>query len=646
MFNSRNSIYRNPIGAVKNGTSVHFKITLSREYQCPAAHLLIEREGHESHVLDMFWCGMNGDDKEWWECDFTPEEPGLYFYYFEFKTSHGRKRLSRGSGGQAIPQGFDRWQLTVYSKEYTVPAWLKGGIIYQIFPDRYFNSPNYKPELPDKYSYRSFHETWNEQPEWRPNSQGKIDNSDFFGGNLKGIEEKLPYISSLGVTCIYLNPIFEAFSNHRYDTADYSKIDPLLGTPEDFTSLCSKAREYGIAVVIDGVFNHTGSDSIYFNKAGRYDETGAYNSKNSKYYSWYNFTNWPEDYESWWGFDTLPNLNESDPGLIEYICGKDGIVRRWLRAGASGWRLDVADELPDVFLDEINQAAKDEKPDSIIIGEVWEDASTKTAYGVRRRYLQGGQLDSVMNYPFRDAIFSYLLYGNHEFFFEQVESIMENYPPEVINSLMNHIGTHDTERAITILAGEPAGGNGRKWQSEHSLSESQRTSGLYKMRLASLLQYTLPGVPSIYYGDEIGMEGYKDPFNRGTFIWSETDNSLAKWYKRLGKFRQDHPILSDAGFRARMSSSGIIAYERYRLEENTEEVLLIIANRENSFEQVPGSLIPPEASCVLGTDVRSKQLKLEPFSFAIYSYKKIKPTPIEKGIEPVPENDDIKIAYI
>ena len=408
-------------------------------------------------MLDLFWCGMNGNSQEWWECHFTPEEPGLYFYHFEVRTHRGSQRLSRGFAGDGIFGGNNQWQLTVYDKAFQTPDWLEGGIMYQIFPDRFYKSGAAKGEIP---TGRTFHENWQDQPDWAPNAQGKITNTDFFGGDLQGIREKLPYLKELGVTCLYMNPIFESHSNHRYDTADYSKIDPLLGDEEDFRALCQAAKELGIRVVIDGVFSHTGSDSVYFNREGRYPTPGAVQLPAvpllplvllpavARFLRLLVELRHPAQRPG--DQPQLRRLHQSGNGRA--------IVRKWLAAGASGWRLDVADELPDQFLDNLAAAAKAESPDAVVLGEVWEDASNKTAYGVRRRYLLGGQLDTVMNYPFRDAIFAFLLGGDPRNFAESVESIVENYPPQCLRLLMNHIGTHDTERALTVLGGEPADG--------------------------------------------------------------------------------------------------------------------------------------------------------------------------------------------
>ncbi len=276
LFSSRDPQYRFPTGAVEAGRSIHFRVTLPRELSCSAARLIVEPENEPAVLCDMFWCGMNGEDEEWWECDFTPDHRGLYFYLFEASTCRGVQRLSRGDHGQAIFGGTYRWQLTVYQEGFRTPDWLEGGVMYQIFPDRFYKAGGDKGELP---AGRTYHGDWYEQPDWRPNHEGRITNTDFYGGDLKGIEEKLPYLKELGVTCIYLNPVFESHSNHRYDTADYLKIDPLLGDEQDFRDLCKSARELGIHVMIDGVFSHTGSDSVYFNREGRYEGPGAYNSR-------------------------------------------------------------------------------------------------------------------------------------------------------------------------------------------------------------------------------------------------------------------------------------------------------------------------------------------------------------------------------
>ena len=561
-FNSRDLQYRAPFGAVAEHTPVTLRVCMPRDWSCRAATLLVRADGGEDRALPMTWAGMRGDGHEWWSVEFTPSAAGLYWYAFRLEVGMGAGYLMRRSDGTAAyspEREGARWQLTCYEQDFTTPDWLAGGVLYQIFPDRFAASGEPKADVP---ADRVMHADWNELPEWRPDAQGRVWNNDFFGGDLKGVEQKLDYLQSLGVTCLYLNPIFESHSNHRYDTADYTRIDPLLGDEADLRSLTAAAAARGIRVLLDGVFSHTGSDSIYFNRERRYPVDGAYNSPNSPYADWYHFRHWPNDYGSWWGFQTLPEVEETSPAFMEYINGPDGIAARWLRAGAAGWRLDVADELPDAFLDALRQRVKATDPDAIVLGEVWEDASNKESYGHRRRYLLGEQLDSVMNYPFRDAILGYLLGGSAADFINKVWSVVENYPPQTLRLLMNHIGTHDTERALTLLGGEPSYGRGRSWQAQQRMSPDQRALALRRMRLAALLQFALPGVPCIYYGDEAGLEGYKDPFNRHTYPWGGEDADLLDWYRHLGAARREAAVLAEGGFAPVPAPDGVVCFAR------------------------------------------------------------------------------------
>lgn len=577
IFNSRDKAYKSKISALATDEQCKFRIIVPRDCRCSCATLAITKEGENecTAYYGMFWAGMCGDDYEYWELHFSATTSGLYFYHFELDTPWGKSFIMNvGNGRGDFSAVGNEFQQTVYDKDFKTPGFLKGGIIYQIFPDRFYNSGAKKENVPNTRVMRE----WGGEPYWREEDMNGIWNNDYFGGDLKGIEKKLSYIADLGVTCIYINPIFEAHSNHRYDTADYEKIDSLAGTEDDLKSLCKAAEKKGISIILDGVFSHTGCDSKYFNMYNHYNTLGAYNSRDSKYYSWYKFINWPEDYHAWWGIKLLPEVIEEDENYRSYICGKDGILRKWLRCGISGWRLDVADELPDIFLDDLRTAVKEENENAVIIGEVWEDATNKFAYGERRRYLLGSQLDSVMNYPFADAILNFVKYGHGEYFFDSVMSIVENYPPRVLNILMNHIGTHDTERAITRLAGPDNEGRGRHWQHEHNtLSAYDYLKGMSMLKMASLIQFTLPGVPSIYYGDEIGMQGMKDPFNRGCMQWDKINRNLLKWYKRLGQIRRGTKAFSDGELLPVFCENSAIAYERV---SGDSSILVAVNNNE------------------------------------------------------------------
>lgn len=572
-YNSRLEYHKSIFGAVKTGQTVTFRIILPRDFCCHAAKLVIKKaEDAQYSYINMQWDCMEGVGEEWWKIDFTAEDAALYKYHFEYDTSWGTSRIYHvGNGLAAIKGEGDDWQLTVYDKNFHTPEWLKGGIIYQIFPDRFAFSGTKKQNVPSDRVLRTDRDG---DPYWIPTAEGKVLNNDYFGGDLKGIEQKLGYLKLLGVTCIYLNPIFEAQSNHRYDTADYEKIDPMLGTERDFKSLCQSAEKLGIKIMLDGVFSHTGDDSKYFNRYSRYDSVGAYQSKNSPYYNWYKFNKWPDDYESWWGIKILPEVNEDNPDFIEYITGKNGIARKWLRLGASGWRLDVADELPDEFLDEFRKAVKEEKNDCLVLGEVWEDASNKSSYGKLRRYLLGEQLDSVMNYPFAGAVIDFIRDANAELFASRVMSIVENYPKEVLDVLMNHISTHDTMRAITALAGESCAYRDRRWQSTHSLDEKEYRYGMKLLMAASAMQFALPGVPTIYYGDEAGMQGYKDPFNRRCYPWGKENEELVEWYKKLGEIRSKNSVFKDGKFEILSAVAGCVAFSR----KNDDEAILVISS--------------------------------------------------------------------
>lgn len=613
IFNSRKKEYKSQISAIAVDERVKFRLIVPRCIKCSCAKLAVFKDGESTVYYNMFWAGMCGESHEFWEIHFSATTAGLYFYHFELETPWGNSLVKNvGNGEGELNAEGTEFQQTVYEKNFKTPDFLKGGLIYQIFPDRFYSSKTPKKNVPESRVMRK----WGEEPYWQESQMNGIWNNDYFGGDLNGVEEKLEYLSGLGVSCIYLNPIFEAHSNHRYDTADYEKIDSLLGDESDLESLCKKAHGLGISVILDGVFSHTGCDSKYFNMYNRYNTVGAYNSKSSPYFSWYKFTDYPNGYKSWWGIKLLPEVSEEDEGYREYICGKNGILRRWLRLGISGWRLDVADELPDVFLDDLRKAVKEENENAVIIGEVWEDATNKFAYGERRRYLLGEQLDSVMNYPFADAILNYVKFGNAQAFMSGIMSIVENYPPCVVNVLMNHIGTHDTERAITRLAGESAEGKDRAWQHSHNqLSDYDYLKGISMMKLASLIQYTLPGVPSLYYGDEAGMQGMKDPFNRACFPWDNINKELYKWYKRLGEIRRGCKAFKEGSFEPLYAADGAIAYVR-RSEENS---VLTAVNNSNSELQIPVGEEWDNSYSFFEFSSKNGILTLPPYQFALLS---------------------------
>lgn len=491
---------------------------------------------------------------------------GLYFYYFLVDGElFGRDEFLLASRYES-ENLLQKYQLTVYKRTFKTPNWLKGGVIYQIFPDR-FNRSN-KANVKLKENMR----VWGETPLWKPNEQGKILNNDFFGGNFKGIEEKLSYLKSLNVTAIYLNPVSLSYSNHRYDTSDYLKFDNLLGTDEDFSSLIKSAEKLGIKIIFDGVYNHTGDDSVYFNKYGNFNELGAYQSEKSKYHSWYTFQKFPNLYTSWWGINVLPTINKNATDFEDFITEK--VMPRYFDFGVSGVRLDVVDELPSNFVKKIRKSVKKSNKDAVIIGEVWEDASNKIAYSRRCEYFWGDELDSVMNYPLKTAIIDYLLTGKVNLLKQTVLEQIHNYPPCVLNSLMNILGTHDTPRILSVLSGAKIPDD-RDSLSAFKLTPFEREIGKSRLKQALAFIFTIYGVPSVYYGDEIGFEGGKDPFNRACMNFNDGDKDILKLVKKLSKIRRENDLFIDGKVEILRAENGVFAFKR--TNENSEIVVAINA---------------------------------------------------------------------
>ena len=526
-FDSRDTRYKQPYGAVPSGTVVQLTLRPPRSGGFSKGVLIayFEHRQEERHEQPMTWAGLDGDRDVFQTALDTGDYVGLVWYSFRLEGLDGRQ------------EELGPYQLTVYDGAEDVPEWFGEGVTYQIFPDRFRRTR--VPNPTGMVGGRSVHTGWDEEPEYRPDQNGEVRNRDFFGGSLAGVLEKLPYLRGLGVDTLYFCPVFEAPENHRYGTGDYEKIDPMLGTEGDFRALCDAAHALGMRVMLDGVFNHQAFVSRYFNGDGSYQSVGAAQSQDSPYYPWYHFSHWPDHYDSWWGIYSLPAVDESQPTYRDFIfAGENSIIRRWLNAGADGWRLDVADELPDDFVHGIHEAARQAKPDAVVIGEVWEDGSNKIAYGVRRRHILGGHCDGLMNYPFRNALLSFLL-GDDAFHFKQaMETIRENYPPFAWRSAMNFLGTHDTPRILTLLG---VGGDGKDhskdWRASFRMSDEQYQRGRARLRLGALVLFAFPGSPTIYYGDEAGLEGFEDPFNRRTFPWGREDEELLAWYRALGAAR-------------------------------------------------------------------------------------------------------------
>ena len=562
IFDPRDLKFKNPYGAVPSGTVVCFTLRPPRAGGFSRGRLTarFESRNNEEQIIPLPWVDSQlGVDQFRGTLD-VGTYVGLIWYSFVLEGLDGR-RAELGP-----------YQLTVYQGEEAVPTWFGEGMTYQIFPDRFCRS-----RIPDPAGLvggRTVHQDWADEPVYRPDEHGEIRNRDFFGGDFQGVISKLDDLKDLGVETLYFNPIFEAAENHRYGTADYDRIDPMLGCNEDFSRLCDEAHKRGMRVMLDGVFNHTGFVSRYFNGDGFYPDVGACQSWDSPYRSWFQFIRWPDQYESWWGIYSLPAVNESDPSYRRFIFGdEDSVVRRWLRAGADGWRLDVADELPDDFVAGIHAAARAEKPSAVVIGEVWEDGSTKVAYGVRRKHILGGHCDGLMNYPLRSAILSYFSGGKAEDFVSGMETIRENYPPFAFYSAMNSLGTHDTPRILTLLgAGGERRDQSRDWRANFRLEGDALRLAKERLRAAALLLFCFPGSPTVYYGDEAGMEGFEDPFNRRTYPWGHEDQELLAWFKQLGALRKTHPALRRGTIRYVAAEGPLLAFAR---ADDGEEILCV-----------------------------------------------------------------------
>ncbi|MBO5408338.1 MAG: glycoside hydrolase family 13 protein [Clostridia bacterium] len=601
-YNSRDILCKNPFGAVMVNREVLFRIFIFNDVYVEKVSLVTAK----GERYDFSYEGCQGDYSRYQLQVAFPTAEAL-FYEFHIQTEHGGFVGRNQNGKLVLDETLPMFQQTVYKKGFSTPDWAKGKIMYQIFPDRFKRSD--KVILPTVKNERILHENWDDVPIFLPQQNPYLAN-DYFGGNLKGITEQLDYLKKLGVGIIYLNPVFESGENHRYSTADYKKIDPYLGTEKDFVAFTKACKKCGIHVILDGVFSHTGADSVYFNKYGHYDSVGAYQSTDSPYYPWYCFQRFPDSYESWWGFKNLPNVREENECYLDFITNpENGVLKFWHDRGVDGWRLDVADELPDVFIDRLRQTVKELNPDGFVIGEVWEDASNKESYGIKRRYLLGDQLDSVMNYPFRTAILEYVKHCDAERFINSVMPILENYPQEVLSVLMNSLSTHDTRRSLTelgVLTEIPL-----HEQGTYRMNEEEYRTAKKLLKLATVLQFTLPGIPCIYYGDEVGLQGFADPYCRGTYPYGKEDSDLLEFYQQIGKLKTAYEEDFKTPLTEITHTDSILSFKRGELtvlvnggEETALWKEIVMGKSVFSHESVLyneyGILMPPKSYIIFG----------------------------------------------
>ena len=550
LYNSLDTACKTPFGTLKPEEVCTMTVAIPQSCMTTEVALVLQHENGSFYKEEAFSLDHVQAPYEYYQVKFSLPQPGLFYYYFRVCTKNERFRLFR-QGEDTNMEAGDLWQLSCICQDRPVPEEFQGRVFYQIFPDRFYQSGTC--DCSEKLTPYWVHEDKSDMPVYLPDENGKVLNNDFYGGNLNGIREKLPYLQELGVQAIYLNPIFMAFSTHRYDTADYSKIDPMLGTDEDFKALCDAAHSLDIKIILDGVFSHTGSESIYFKH--------AISDPRSLYRQWYQFKTYPTDYLSWWGFKTLPTIDKSSQSFMDYIFGSDdSIIAKWLRLGADGLRLDVVDELPDEFLMKLRIRLRELNPKAFLIGEVWEDASNKIAYGIRRRYFTNAQLDSVMNYPWRTAILRYCRGEDDGYALKwAIMNLAENYPAPVLNANLNLLSSHDVSRAITALI-DPEDGE-REELAKRKMTDEQLELAKKRFKLATFLQFTLPGCPCVYYGDEAGMTGYRDPFNRQYYIWGKEDHELQEHIRMLAKQKRSD-ILRFGTVQVLHAGEGKIVYRR------------------------------------------------------------------------------------
>ena len=528
-YNSWLEKFKQPFGAVEMNSTVNFNIKVDSEEYIKSVALIVKKQGEKVEIEE---CSMKPYETNKYKYHYQVSKgSGLYLYCFkitainhegqEFCLYYGKSKDS-GEGYQYVNEASIRWyQLTCYEENDQAPDWYQQGIFYQIFPDRFFNG-NENKTINSPKSNTFIYGTENDLPMYIKDESGDIKRWDFYGGNLKGIKNKIPYFKQLGVTGLYLNPIFEANSNHRYDTNDYFNIDPVLGTNEEFKDLVDTLHENGIRIILDGVFSHVGRNSQYFNYSGLFgDHEGAYRNPHSKYRDWFTFLHYPDEYESWWGIADLPEINKHNKSYQDFIYGKSGsVLSFWQRYNIDGWRLDVADELPNFFLEGIRKNIN-QTDGKVLIGEVWEDASNKVAYGESKEYASHPVLHGVMNYPLREQILDLV---NERKAIQHVAREMlemkENYPDYFYYNLFNNIGTHDTKRILSECDGS-----------------------FQKVALAFALLFMTPGVPCIYYGDEVGLYGEKDPDNRRFYPWETPNKELMKVCQNWATIRRSHDSL-------------------------------------------------------------------------------------------------------
>ncbi len=648
-YDSRDPLYRTPGGAVEAGTPVTLRFRTFHNDVTAVKVRLYSLNNSAQQILPMSLAAADVDCYQPglpFTCDFwqvTLPNPAPENLWYRFIVSDGSDTdyyadntpaLDGGLGGvtdEAVDQSY---ALMVYDPAFVVPNWAKNAVIYQIFPDRFrdgrkdnnpvtgdirYDDPVLKlawGTLPEGYC-RNYADgatncPWRfdpTPPDWSPTKEGPR-GRDYMGGDLKGIDQSLDYLQMLGINTLYFNPVFDSGSNHGYDTQDYYKIDPYFGTQKDWENLVKHANQLGMRIVLDGVFNHLSSDSPFFDRYGHYAAVGACESASSPYRNWFYFRDVPAGtgtcvssagvpnaatYDGWFGFDSIPVINKSLPEVQAYfLTGANNVTSYWLQKGAAAWRMDVMGDssFPSGYWEAFRQVVKRTSHSALIISETWQKDSTLL------RMLRGDRADTTMNYRLRDAVIGLLTPGNFDSkgfadsgrvispteFANRLASIQEDYPEGAFYSLMNLLDSHDTERLLWTLT------PGAETRADKEFNLANLAEGKQRQRLASLIQFTLPGAPTVFYGDEVAQTGDDDPDDRRTYPWytlgGSPDSAMFTHYQTLASLRKANPVLTSGDLKVLFAddSSGVVAYGR----KTIGRAAVIIVNRSNT--EVTGAI--------------------------------------------------------
>jgi len=645
---SRDLLYRTPGGAVPAGTDVlirfrtfHNDVTgvSLRVYNVNTSGQSIIPMTLAASDVSCYQDELVSSSCDFWQASINEASPNNLWYRFIVTDgtdtdyyADDTPALDGGLGVTTEDVVDNSFALMYYDPLFTAPDWAKSASIYQIFPDRFRDGrSNNNPKTGDtRYDDPIIKLSWGTLPEgycrnyadallncpwrydasppdWSPVIEGPR-GRDYFGGDLAGVTQKLDYLNELGVTTIYFNPIFASQSNHGYDTSNYRQIDPGLGTLKEFKTLVAEADKRGIRIVLDGVFNHMSSDSPFFDRYHHYSDVGACESAQSAFRSWFEFQDVAPGtgtcvdsnnqlnsatYTGWFGFDSIPVIDKSLPAVQQYfLTNPNSISKSWLDRGASGWRMDVSGDpsFPDGYWETFRIATKETDPEALLISETWKKDTTLL------RMLRGDRLDTTMNYRLRDAVLGLLSPNNFDSkgfadsghillpteFASRMESIREDYPDAAYYSLMNLLDSHDTERIRWTLT------PGVETRANKEFNSTSVAEGVLRQQIASLIQFTVPGAPTVYYGDEIGMTGDDDPDDRRTYPWADMggspDSAMFVHYQTLNLLRATNTVLTSGDFVMLLAddTSGVVAYGR----KTNNQAAVVIINRSSATQPV------------------------------------------------------------